>query len=139
MTCKRTGRPPGAPNKAERAERRRLALERAREAATHGGLPRLGPPVPKGLGWGGARAGSGRPKGERRAEGEMAYFRLDGEMTAELAKLPPGSRSEYIRKAIELMIQLSPPGQFKGPATPCVEVEGHAPEGSNAPLTTSTI
>ena len=116
MAYKRTGRPPGRPTKEEAAERRRLASERLREANTHGRLPKLGPPVPRGLGWGGPRPGAGRPKGERRVEGEMAYFRLDGEMATKLAELPEGTRSEYIRRAIELMIQLSPPGQYQAPA-----------------------
>ena len=57
MAYKRSGRHPGPPNK----EERRAAYQASLEAAD---APLYGPPVPKGIGWGGKREGSGRPKKE---------------------------------------------------------------------------
>ena len=116
MAEKRTGRPVGRPSNVEKAERARLEVERLREARTHPGgrhsLPKLGPAVPKGLGWGGARVGSGRPRGKTAAR-KMVMIRLDAELETKLSVLPEGARSEYIRKAIDLMVTISPPEKFR--------------------------
>ena len=48
----------------------------------------------------------------------MAYFRLDRELATKLEALPEGARSEYLRKAVELMVTISPPEKFKASEAP---------------------
>ena len=108
-----TGNPVGRPTKAVVAERKRLAAERAREANPRGHLPKLGPEVPKGLGWGGKRSGSGRPRsGPAKHKVSMGVARLDGEIGEKLKAMPKGQRSEYLRQAVDLMKDILPPEKF---------------------------
>ena len=109
----------------ERATRKRLALERKLEAKPAKGLggggrglPVFGPPVPLGLGWGGSRAGAGRKK--KTDKKKLTLVWMDLGLAQSLESLPEGSRSEYIRKALDLMVSISPPETFK----PTVEGEG---------------
>ena len=89
---KRTGMPVGRPTKAVVAERKRLAAERVREANPRGHLPKLGPEVPKGLGWGGKRSGSGRPRsGPAKRKVSMGVARLDGEIGKNSRRCPRAS------------------------------------------------
>jgi hypothetical protein len=43
----------------------------------------------------------------------MVMIRLDAELETKLSALPEGARSEYIRKAIDLMVTISPPEKFR--------------------------
>ena len=102
----------------ERAERKRLAQQRklerkpAKGAGGGGrGLPVYGPPVPLGLGWGGSRAGAGRPK--KTDKKKLTLVWMDPYLAQAIANLPEGARSEYIRKALDLMVSISPPETFK--------------------------
>jgi hypothetical protein len=44
-----------------------------------------------------------------------AVIRLEPGLAAKLSHVPEGGRTEYIRKALELMVDISPPGAFKVP------------------------
>ena len=102
----------------ERAERERLAherkLERKPPKGREGGgkgLPVFGPPVPLGLGWGGSRAGAGRKR--KTDKKKLTLVWIDPYLVRELENLPEGARSEYIRKALDLMVSISPPETFQ--------------------------
>ena len=135
---KRTGRHVGAPTREERQAAYQTKLEDAHQ-------PLYGPPVPPGLrkgprtqwdrdewkrlcreraargarmrGWGGARVGSGRPRREGNPNYKFILIRLEWGLAAKLEVLPEGTRSEYIRKAIDLMADLVAPEKFKLAAT----------------------
>lgn len=114
----------------------RLSNKELRRRIEEARRPQYGPPVPKGLGWGGSRSGSGRKK---KADSRVAMFRLDEEFAGRLAGLPQRARSEYLRQAIDLMITISPPEQFR--QTEAVEPEekpkeeGEPTEPSEPPQT----
>ena len=105
MAYKRTGRHVGAPTR----EERRLAYQTKLEEADR---PLYGPPVPKGVGWGGSRVGSGRKKKEPGPE-QFILVRVPFSLKLALEALPEGGLSEYVRKAIDLMADILPPEKFK--------------------------
>ena len=110
-------RPPGGPTNEELAQRRRLQTERAREALARSHLPVYGPPAPKGISsrvnWGGKREGAGRPRKygpDQRVKPVYAIPLAFGERVArELNSLEAGERRAYIKKAIELLLDIDPP------------------------------
>ena len=105
MAYKRTGRHVGAPT---REERRQAYQARLEDAAR----PLYGPPVPKGVGWGGSRVGSGRKKKEPGPE-QWILVRVPFSLKLALEALPDGSLSEYVRKALDLLADIVPPEKFK--------------------------
>ena len=119
-------RPPGWRTNKERAERRRLQTERAREALARSRLPIYGPPAPKGISsrvnWGGKREGAGRPRKygpDQRVKPVYAIPLAFGERVArELNSLEPVERRAYIRKAIELLLDIDPPKHCLPPVQP---------------------
>ena len=110
-------RPPGRLSNKELARIRELQTERAREALARSRLPIYGPPAPKGISsrinWGGKRAGAGRPRKygpDQRVKPVYAIPLAFGERVArELNSLEPAERRAYIRKAIELLLDIDPP------------------------------
>lgn len=110
-------RAPGRPSNKELAQIKRLQTERAREALARSRLPIYGPPAPKGISsrinWGGKREGAGRPRKygpDQRVKPVYAIPIAFGERVArELNSLEPVERRAYIRKAIELLLDIDPP------------------------------
>jgi hypothetical protein len=105
-----TGNHIGRPTKEEQAFRNQIKEESRRERMAR--APKFGPPVPIGLGWGGARRGAGRPKGDGIPKKKIAMVRLDRALAEKLEALPPGQRSEYVRQALDLMKDIQPPEKF---------------------------
>ena len=122
MAHKRTGRHVGAPTR----EERRLAYQTKLEDAQR---PVLGPPMPKGVGWGGSRVGSGRKKKEPGPD-QWILVRVPFSLKLALEALPDGSLSEYVRKALDLLADILPPEKFKIIQDPLEETPSEVlPEG----------
>ena len=68
--------------------------------------------MPKGVGWGGARAGSGRKKKDPGPD-QWILVRVPFSLKLALEALPDGSLSEYVRKALDLLANILPPEKFK--------------------------
>ena len=109
-TYKPTGNPVGRPSKALLEFRKQIKAESKTERRPR--APKFGPPVPEGLGWGGARRGAGRPKRIGPPAKKISMVRMDRELAAKLEALPKGKRSEYVRQALDLMKDLQPPDKF---------------------------
>lgn len=113
MAHKRTGRHAGPLSR----EERRIAYQTAQEARERGPEPLYGPPTPKGLGgtgknWGGARAGSGRKRKDGGAD-QWLLVRIPFQTKLLLEALPEGAMSEYLRKAVDLMVHVVAPEKYK--------------------------
>lgn len=88
----------GRPSKEALAKR---AAER--EAARVAALP----PGSPGKGWGGARKGAGKHKtGKKKVAVQVTLSR---EVKAKLDRLPKRTQSQYLDKALELMLTIKPP------------------------------
>lgn len=101
-----------------KAEKEQIRAERAERKR-----PQFGPPRPYGLGWGGARAGCGRPKRVGPSPSSMVAFRLPSELARKLESLPQRSKSGYFRKALELLADIAPPGESRAAAANVTTVD----------------
>jgi hypothetical protein len=62
--------------------------------------------------WGGKRKGAGRPRKRGPRAKKQTMVRMDWELAAKLESLPKGERSEYLRQAVELMVDIQSPEKF---------------------------